>query len=213
MKIKTVILFLLIGMQLNAQSLKPDLQDAKKWQLINRTAEPVFENGKKGVRFNEVPDAGLMILKDYEFSDGTIEFDVKGKNELQKSFVGVAFHLQDENTYDGVYFRPFNFENPDTVRRPRSVQYVSMPQYSWPTLREKFPGKYENKVNPVPNPDDWFHVKILLKGKSVKVFVNDSSKPSLEVEKLSQTTKGKFALTLGNNSGGSFANVVITPSK
>jgi hypothetical protein len=44
------------------------------------------------------------------------------------------------------------------------------------------------------------------------VFVNNASKPSLEVDKLSNSTKGGLALWVGNNSGGSFANLSITPA-
>ena len=197
--------------QLQAQTIKPDLQDLGKWNMINRTVEAVNEDGKKAVRFNELPNDGLLILKGIEFSNGTIEFDVKGRNVIQQSFVGIAFHVRDEKTYDAVYFRPFNFANPDTLRRPRSVQYISMPDYPWEKLREKFPGKYENKVNPVPDPDGWFHVKIIVDGKKISAFVNNAPSPSLLVEKLNNITTGNVALWVGNNSGGSFANLSISP--
>lgn len=183
-----------------------------QWNLINRSAEAKDEDGKKAVYINEAPNEGLVILKNTGFSNGTIEFDVKGKNVVQQSFVGFAFHRQDEKTYDAIYFRPFNFNNPDTARRRRSVQYVSMPDYPWEKLRETFLGKYENRADPVPDPDSWFHAKIIVNGKRVSVFVNNASKPSLEVEKLTNTTKGGVALWVGNNSGGSFANLTISNS-
>lgn len=75
---------------------------------------------------------------------------------------------------------------------------------------QPFPGKYENCVDPVPDPDGWFHAKIVVNAKKVLVFVNNASRPSLEVEKLTNTTKGGVALWVGNNSGGSFANLTIT---
>jgi pimeloyl-ACP methyl ester carboxylesterase len=196
----------------NAQSVKPDLQDVTKWTVINRTIEAITENGKQGIRFNEAGNDGALILKGIEFSNGTIEFDVKGKNVLQQSFVGIAFHAVDEKTYDAVYFRPFNFKNDDIARRSRAVQYISMPGYPWEKLREAFPGKYENKVNPVPDPDDWFHVKVVVDGKKISAYLNDASQPCLQVEKLTENSKGGLALWVGNNSGGSFANLSITPS-
>jgi hypothetical protein len=197
----------------HAQTVKPDLQNLKQWMVFNRTVEAVNEDGRKAVRLNEVEGDGYMILKGIEFSNGVIEFDVKGKNVVQQSFVGFAFHGKDEKTYEAVYFRPFNFTNPDTARRGRAVQYIAMPDYPWEKLRETFPGKYENKVNPVPDPDGWFHVKIIVEGKKVSAYVNDAAKPSLEIEKLNSTTKGGVALWVGNNSGGSFANLTITPSE
>lgn len=195
---------------LQAQSIKPNLQELDKWSIVNRTAAAVHEDGKNAIRINEIPNDGQMILKGYQFSNGTIEVDIKGKNAPQQSFVGIAFHGMDDKTYDAIYFRPFNFMNADTIRRWRSVQYISMPDYPWEKLRQNFPGKYENKVNPVPNPDGWFHVKIVVDGKKVTVFVNGAQTHSLAVEKLTSTTTGNIALWVGNNSGGSFANLVIT---
>ena len=206
------VLFSCVVIQIQAQTIRPDLQNLSGLNVINRTVEPVDEGGKKAIRISEAPGEGFAILKGVDFSNGTIEFDVKGKNVVQQSFVGVAFHGVDEKTYDAVYFRPFNFSNPDTARRSRAVQYVSMPDHPWEKLRDAFPGKYENRVDPVPNPDEWFHAKIIVDGKRVAVFVNDAQKPSLEIQKLTGTTKGKLALWVGNNSGGSFANLVITKS-
>jgi pimeloyl-ACP methyl ester carboxylesterase len=159
---------------------------------------------------NEVPGNGLMILKGSNFSSGAIEIDIKGSNKFQQSFVGFAFHGQDINTYDAVYFRPFNFKSEDTLRRSHEVQYISMPGYDWEKLRKEFPGKYENKIDAAPGADDWFHVKIIVNGKKVSVFVNNEERSVLEVEKLNTNNKGGFGLWVGNNSGGSFANLKIT---
>jgi hypothetical protein len=200
------------ALQVHAQVLKPDLQKISQWKAINRSVEAVDEDGKKAVRFNAAEGEGFLILSGIDFSSGIIEFDVKGKNVVQQSFVGVAFHDQDEKTYDAVYFRPFNFSNPDTARRRRAVQYISMPSYTWEKLRETYPGKYENNIDPVPDPDGWFHAKVVVNNKRVSVFVDNASKPSLEVDKLSNSTKGGLALWVGNNSGGSFANLSITPA-
>ncbi|MCE6993037.1 family 16 glycoside hydrolase [Dyadobacter sp. CY323] len=193
-----------------AQTIRPDLHDLNIWEVQNRKVEAFTDGDKKAIRFSVAEDEGFMLLKGYTFSEGSIEFDVKGKNVLQQSFIGVAFHVQDFKTNEVVYFRPFNFMNPDTVRRPRSVQYTSMPDNPWPKLRESFPGKYENKVNPVPNPDDWFHVRITVSGKLIKVYVDNSPTPSLEVESLSKFTTGKIALWAGPMSDPSFANFQIT---
>ena len=196
---------------LHAQTITPDLQDLKKWNAINRLIDAVNDADKKAVRFNEMPNEGYMILKGIEFSNGTIELDIKGADKQGQSFVGIAFHGVDEKTYDAIYFRPFNFMNADTTRRVRAIQYVSMPDYPWEKLRETYPGKYENKVHPVPDPDGWFHAKIMVNGKTISVFVNNSQQPSLQVEKLTNTTNGGIALWVGNNSGGSFANLTISP--
>lgn len=206
-------LLYLIAYPALAQTFSPDLHSPDIWNVTNRKAETVTEPGKKVIRVNEAAEEGFVTLKDHPFTNGTIEFDVKGRNVLQKSFVGVAFHITDAKHYEVVYFRPFNFMNPDTARRLRAVQYVSMPDYPWEKLRTDTPGKYEKRVNPVPDAEDWFHAKIVVNGKSVKVFVNNATNPCLEVERLGTLASGNIALWAGNSSNGSFANLQITPAK
>lgn len=87
---------------------------------------------------------------------------------------------------------------------------MSLPSFRWSKLRAEQPQKYENKVDPVPDPDDWFHVKVTIKGKKIAVFVNNSSKPSLEVEKLTDTKSGQIGLWVDYGSDGSFADLTIT---
>jgi hypothetical protein len=103
--------------------------------------------------------------------------------------------------------------NADTARRWRAVQYISHPEHTWDKLRAAFPGKYENKVNPVPDPDGWFHVKIVVDGNSVKAFVNNATKPSLDIEKIGAIQNGNIGFWVGHTAAGSFANLVITPGE
>jgi Domain of Unknown Function (DUF1080) len=210
---KLFVVFLLLSYEGHTQTIRPDLQNKKSWFLMGRVIEDIQENKKKGVKFSEEQGTGMLVLNNHEFSSGTIEFDVKGKNVPQQSFVGIAFHIQNDSTYDAVYFRPFNFMNADTTRRVRAVQYISMPKYDWPKLRAEFPGKYENRVNPVPDPENWFHAKVIIADDQISVFVNNNSKPCLVVSKLADVKKGKIGLWVGNGSGGSFANLVVNPKK
>ena len=200
---------LLVPRESDSQTITPDLQDRKLWSASNRSINNVEENGKKGIKIEAGDGSNLLTLNNASFSNGTIELDLKGRNLMGQSFVGFAFHIQNDSTYDAVYFRPFNFSNPDTIRRWRAVQYISLPKYEWDKLRAEFPGKYENKVNPVPNGDHWFHCKLVIKGRQISVFVDNSSVPSLVVNKLWDTTDGKIGLWVENGSEGSFANLKI----
>jgi len=83
----------------------------------NRTVEQVTENGRSIVRLSEGTGAGVAWLKDLLLSEGTIEFDAKGRDVMQKSFIGIAFHGIDNETYETIYFRPFNFQSSDSARR------------------------------------------------------------------------------------------------
>jgi glyoxylase-like metal-dependent hydrolase (beta-lactamase superfamily II) len=118
----------------------------------------------------------------------------------------------DWTTLDAVYFRPFNFRGADAERRSHSVQYVSHPGNTWQRLRTERPGQFEQAIDPPPDPNGWFHARIVLAGGRVEVFVNGSAKPSLAVPDLGAARSGGVALWVGNGSDGAFANLSITPT-
>lgn len=205
------LLFVLPVLNLYAQKeFSPDLSKAGENNLWTVSNREIIIN-KKDVYLTDKANAGMLYLQDFFLENGKVEFDVKGRDMLQKSFVGLAFHIENDSTYDAVYFRPFNFKTPG--KEGRSVQYISIPGYDWPELREKSPGKYENKVQPIPEPSSWFHVTVELKYPSVKVFVNYSAKPSLVVEQLNARTTGKIGFWVGNGSDGYFRNLKIVPAQ
>ncbi len=178
---------------------------------VNRSATPLTEGNYKGIRLDQKPGDGLVWLPDVPFTRGVIEFDVRGKDVLQQSFVGVAFHGEDDKTYEAIYFRPFNFRSDDPVRKVHAVQYIAQPTYTWQKLRNDFPDKYEAAVSPVPDPNSWFHVRVEVASPNVRVFVNDSSSPTLVVEQLVQRRGNRLGLWVGYNSAGDFANLTIRP--
>ena len=198
-----------------SKAIEPDLvklADSKALKHFNRTVSSLNEGGKKGVRLSENEGEAPAYIPGIEFTNGTIELDIKGKDVQQRSFVGIAFHGVDDKTYDAVYFRPFNFKAEDTARRVRAVQYISQPEYPWQKLRAEHPGKYEKAVNPVPDPNGWFHVRVVVASPNVSVFVADAKEPSLAVSQLSNRKKGLVGLWVGNTSGGDFANLKIVPA-
>jgi hypothetical protein len=196
------------------KAIEPDLAalaEGKGMKVFNRSLSALSDGSRKGVRLSESPGDGVAYLEGVEFADGAIEIDIRGKDVQQQSFVGVAFHGLDEKTYDAVYFRPFNFKTEDQARRIRAVQYVAHPTYTWQKLRTEQPGKYEKAVSPVPDPNGWFHARIVVASQKVSVFVNDAKEPSLVVDQLSDRKRGLVGLWVGNTSGGDFANFKIVP--
>lgn len=177
--------------------------EPENWTVHNREVD----FNKEVIHLDAKEGDGILWLNDSEFKNGTIELDIKGKNAPGQSFVGIAFHGKDDSTFDGIYFRPFNFKNPE--RNNHSVQYIAMPENDWSTLRSAFPGKYENTINPVPDPEDWFHARIVVNYPEVKVYVNEAEKPSLEIEQISDRKHGKLGLWVGNGSEGWFKNLTI----
>src|SRR5881275_1633539 len=196
------------------RTLEPDLAklaDGKGLEVFHRTASSFSDGARTGLRLSEHAGDGVAYLQGVEFTNGTIELDVRGKDVPQQSFVGVAFHGVDGTTYDAIYFRPFNFRAEDPARRGHAVQYIAQPIYPWQKLRAEQPGKYERAIDPVPDPNAWFHVRVVVTSPKVSVFVDDAKEPSLVVDQLSNRKKGLVGLWVGNNSGGDFANLKIVP--
>ncbi len=181
--------------------------DPENWSVYNR--EVSFDGGT--AHLNAKANDGLLWLKDAPFKNGTIELDIKGRDTPGRSFVGLAFHGRDNETFDGVYFRPFNFKNPQ--KKSHAIQYIAMPENDWSSLRKAFPGKYESSMDPVPEVvDDWFHVKVVVDHPKVTVYVNGSSSPTLGIEQISTRKTGKVGFWVGNGSEGWFKNLKITES-
>jgi hypothetical protein len=182
-------------------------------KIHNREVTLASEGPRQFLRLDEREGDGIAWWPDLALADGTIEVDIRGKDVMQRSFVGVAFHGVDETTYDAVYFRPFNFKAADPARRVRAVQYVSPPAHTWSKLREEQPGRFEKGVLPVPDPNGWFHARIVVKSPDVRVYVNGSEQASLEVMQLSTRKTGWVGVWVGNGSGGEFANLEVMPAR
>jgi hypothetical protein len=213
-KINTIVIIWITCFGLNSfsqkQPIKLDISNNDHFHVVNREIDVSTDGeGKTIVHLNTKPNDGVAWIKNVTFAEGIIELDVKGKNILQQSFVGVAFHGINDSTFDAVYFRPFNFTANDTMRRKHSVQYISMPKYDWSLLRQQHPGEYENALTKTVEPEEWFHAKIIVSNERIEVFVNNDEKSSLSIKPISDLTTGKIGFWVGNNSEGTFSNLTI----
>lgn len=194
-------------------SIIPDLKavpDGKVWKGSIDAAKLVETDSSPTIEFNQ-EGVNVIWLSGFEFTTGTIEFDAKGKSEPpQNGFVGVAFRLVDEVTHDSVYFRPFNFRALDAERRSHAVQYISPPEWPWPRLREEKSSQFEKPIEPAPDGDTWFHVKIVIAGRQIKIFVNNSKEPVMQVTELSDRSGGSVGLWCYGY--GVISNFKITPA-
>ena len=132
--------------------------------------------------------------------------------ELARGFVGIAFRLQDDRTYDAFYLRPTNGRAEDQERRNHSAQYISHPEWTWFRLRKETPSRYESYVDLVPG--EWAKVRIEVRGDHARLFVNDAPQPTLVVNdvKTGASAKGGVALWLGPGTVAHFRNLTVTPA-
>jgi hypothetical protein len=185
---------------------------AGKLRAVNRDVKTLQETARS-VHVSEKEGPGVIWIEGSDFAQGTIEVDVRGRDVLQQSFVGVAFHRKDDSTYEAVYVRPFNFRASDPARHQHAVQYIAAPDYDWPRLRKEFPEEFENPVDPSVAPTEWVPLRIVVKDATVQVYVGTVQSPTLEVRKLGTLDRGLIGLWAGNNSDGDFANLRVTPMK
>jgi hypothetical protein len=205
---KSITIFIFMFAVSYSPNLNAQAVEAKSDNWTPSNSQVTYEKGAIHVT-NISNKSAILWLNNINFKNGTIELDIKGKEVDGESFLGVAFHGLNNESYEAIYFRPFIFRNPE--RKSHSIQYINLPDYDWNVLRENHPGKYENAVQPVPDPNDWFHARIDIQSPLVKVYINDSKEPSLVVEQISRRQEGKIGLWLDSKDGW-FKNVVISPS-
>ena len=182
-------------------------------EVVNRELNLIDEPTHRGIRLNKAYGEGVAWLKDIEFSNGTIEFDVRGEDVKQHSFVGIAFHGANDSTFDAIYLRPFRFKETTDSLRSRSIQYISLPGYTWRVLRARAPGAYEHSIDPSPDPNAWVHMRVVVQGDRVSTFINGAEEPSLVVNKVTKLRTGRLGFYVADTSGGDLANISITPTK
>ena len=189
------------------------LANAHKIEVFNRTIDQTQAGAPDVVYLNSADDYGVAWVAGLDFSVGTIELELKGRNKPGQSFVGIAFDGENNRTFDAVYLRPFNFQAGESEHRSHSIQYISLPEHDWSELRKNYPGKYEAALAPPPSPDSWVKLKLTVEGASVSAFVNGADKSALTIELLNGRHKGKLGLWVGNGSDGWFRNLKITTAK
>lgn len=207
------------------------LESAQGLRLHNVSVEPATLQGKTGIRVtlsDEVarrlkadPSAQadleqLATIEGVVFSSGVIEAEIAGEpasgaSEGARGFVGVAFRLQDERTYDAFYLRPTNGRADDQERRNHATQYISHPDWPWFRLRKESPSKYESYVDLVPGA--WTRIRIEVRADRARLFVHGSEQPALVVNDVKSGTsaKGAVALWLGPGTVAHFRNLTIRP--
>ena len=196
--------------------LSPDLAGITSgdgWTVMNRGATAETEGEKTVVNFDARAGSGAAWLDGVEFENGTIEVMIRGKNNPGRSFVGIAFRGYDDDTYDAIYFRPFNFVADNELSRSHMVQYVSHPDYTWSRLREDHTDVYENPLPNPPDPDQFFKARIVIEKPEIRVYVGEETDPCLVVNELTDRAGGRVGLWMGNGSDGSFAELILRPAK
>lgn len=193
-------------------------QSVDQLQGKNVSISPIDYKGRTAVRVIANPEAvnatSFAVIKNTTFRDGTIEVDLAGQptagaGEGARGFIGVAFRIQSDGSYEYIYLRPTNGRADDQVRRNHSTQYASYPNFDFAQSRQEAPGKYESYVD--LEPGAWTRYKIEVEGRKARLYVNGADQPCLIVNDMKIAPHdGGVALWVGPGTEGYFSNLKVT---
>ncbi|MBS1527253.1 MAG: DUF1080 domain-containing protein [Bacteroidetes bacterium] len=164
-----------------------------------------FENyhGAKALmlkkNFNSPKAAFIAYPKDLNFKDGEIELDMA--STTGQDYLGLAFRIKDPSHYESLYFRP---ASSGTIN---AIQYMpeKKAEFNWWDYEAD---KYQAKAT-LPA-KTWFHIKAVVKGNTLTVFVNGQAKPAMVYTPLDSGIKeGSVGLWFGNSTACAYKNLVI----
>lgn len=141
-------------------------------------------------------EEGFVASKNTQFDNGTIEFDIKPVGE---EMPGIRFHQKNGDNADMLYFRV----SPDCPASQDCLQYV--PIIKGRVLWDVYP-QYQAAAPFREN--EWNHIRLVISGKRMNVFVNGRTEPSLSVAHLeTDATTGTIAL----EGTAYYANLTVMP--
>ena len=176
-------------------------------EVLRVTKDPKIE------AFDEPTYARLVGTN---FKNGTIEVKVLSRllpdaPEFARGFLGIAFRIDENNErFESLYIRPTNGRNENQLRRNRSTQYFSFPDYKFDRFRAESPGEYESYAD--MDLDEWIDLKVKVGGEHAELYVNNSKYPVLVVNDLKHgpDKKGAIGLWVEEGTEGFFKDLKIS---
>ena len=129
--------------------------------------------------------AGNVLLKDAGFTDGIIEVDLAVNGAT--SYPGVVFRQESPGNYERVYLRPHR-----SGLYPDAVQYVAA--FNGLDSWQFYNGDGLSAPSAKLPVNEWFRLKIEVKGTQARVFIGDSEDPVFLIHNLK---RGKSSGTIG----------------
>ncbi|WP_074490562.1 LamG domain-containing protein [Mucilaginibacter polytrichastri] len=175
--------------------------ESSRWDTTASKAEFVTYKGVKAVRMNR--NGGQINIKGIVFTNGTIEFDTQPIEAEKSNFnpIGVYFRQQNSKESEYVYLRT---KRDDSKRTNDDIQYAPVVNG---VLLFNMMSPYDGPA-PVHN-NEWNHIKLVVSGMQMRVYVNDMDEPVLEIPRLESNSKSG---TIGFDGLAYFANLTIKPN-
>jgi hypothetical protein len=166
--------------------------DSDRWEINSRESRVEDYLGHQSLYLH----GGMAIVKDSEFTDGVIEFDIAFSEA--RGFMGAVWRVQDGKNYEEFYLRPHQSGRPD------ANQYT--PVFNGMSGWQLYHGEgYGARV--LYDYNEWMHVKIVVSGRQAEFYVKDMENPVVVTHELKRETKpGKVGLSAGNFAPAYFSN-------
>ncbi|MGB7395846.1 MAG: hypothetical protein WA913_15785 [Pricia sp.] len=151
--------------------------DTDAWEIQAKNSEFKEYKGKRALFL----DRGIARLKNAAFEEGIVEYDISF--EEKRNFAGIHFHIKDSLNYEEFYLRPHQSGNPDAMQytpviNGNAAWQLYTGEGYWSAMDFSF--------------GEWMHVKLVVSGEKMDVFIENMEKPILHV----------YNLKLGRLSGG-----------
>ncbi len=170
--------------------------DSARWEIQAKESKVIDYLGRKSLYLQ----SGFAVLKDSQFTDGVIEFDIAVSEE--RGFMGTFWRMQDSENYEEFYIRPHQSGQPDA----NQYEPVFNGNAAWQLYYGEGYGaavKYDF--------NQWIHIKVMVSGKNAEVFIKDMETPVLFVNELKREIKpGKVGLYVGNFAPAHYSNFSFT---
>ena len=216
--IVSILLLLYSSLNLKAQATRFNNYEV---EAVSVSMSKVKIMGKEALRavknasVKEIDEPTFILVKGADFKNGIIEVKVLSRllpdaPDTARGFIGIAFRINDTNSkFENIYIRPTNGRAENQLRRNRSIQYFSYPDYKFYRTRKETPGLYESYAD--MGLDEWIKLKITVNENKAQLFINDARYPSLIVNDLKHGSdvSGNIGLWVDIGTEGYFTDLKI----
>ena len=150
--------------------------------------------GKPCVKLDSKKQA-IAVRKNNSYKNFRVEVDIAGR-----VMSGIGFHMADVQNYQFLYFRPGYGGTAEAIQYiPVYNGALSWVLYNYPT--------YEKTAD--TKSLEWFHASLEVRGPIMKVFVNYSHDPQMEINLIETDSKGGAILLRSMFGESYFANFTV----
>jgi hypothetical protein len=146
---------------------------------------------------------GVALARDVTLRDGTIEYDWAATSRT--NFLGASFHATTPDNSEAVFFRVGSSGTPEAVQYGPALNTYGV---AW----QIYHGAGATAAAELHR-ERWTHVRMVIRGDSLSVFLDGASQPVLVVPRLGGVDGTGVGVWAGNfGRGAYFSNYTVTPS-